>query len=262
MRTLTLRRVAASCFLAAVVFVGLGHSAPAWTVTYEYRTDQAKYTVAPGGTAPVNVFLRETFAPGDPTFLDTEGLLTAGVRVHFDVPTVPTDPAEVLTTADIAINPAFNGPTFSDVVAGSSAGFFGAVDFFSPTVTTPTGPGFNEILLGTFTFTAGLVPGEVTNLLATDFDTSTDETLTGNSFLVLDPLIADATATITVVTPEPSTQVLGVAGLMTVLVIIRARLSALFHWSIVNTNPGSVRGSASMGNVGLRGWSTQLFNRR
>ena len=59
------------------------------------------------------------------------------------------------------------------------------------------------------TFHAGNVPGEVTNLLITDFDPLLDDTISGVSGISLDDMIVDGTATITVsAVPEPSSGVL------------------------------------------------------
>ncbi|MBX3414213.1 MAG: hypothetical protein KF708_16115 [Pirellulales bacterium] len=202
--------------------VGASHAVRAEPL-YSYRFDQASYTVSPGAAFPVSVYLRETFDSGDPTLLDTDGLLTAGVRVRFDVPTVPSDPARVVAPGDISANPAFDMSPFIELVPNASAGIGASVDFFSPAVTALTGPGFHEIWLGTFTFSAGTVGGEVTQLVATDLDLTTDDILTENSFLILDPFVADGFAYVTVTVPEPSAGMIAAAGALMLLVAAHRR---------------------------------------
>lgn len=193
-----------------LLIISLIASAAQGAVIYEYRFDQSQYFVLPGQVFTVNVYLRETFEPGDSTLLDSEGLFGAGVRVTFDGSPAPSDPAKVVANTDIAPNILFDGATSTDIVPGSSAGFTAIVDVASAAVTSPTGTTFNEILLGQFTFTAGMVTNEVTQLLATDFDPATDDNVTNASLTVLDSRILTASATVTVV-PEPATMVLMVS---------------------------------------------------
>lgn len=184
-----------------------------------YTFDQSSYTVAPGGTLDVQVFLQQN---GADTILTDEGLLSGGVRVFFDKAPVPTDPAQALALSDITPNPLLDdtllGATL-DLDSGASAGFVDSVDdIFSPLFG-------DSILLGTFTFTAGSVDGEVTSLRATDFDLLFDDTVAGD-FSALDTSINDGFATITVssaAVPEPSSfALLGVGGLG-MLVVCRRR---------------------------------------
>jgi hypothetical protein len=190
---------------------------------YQYVFDQANYTVAPGGTVPVTVSIRETFDPQTDTALlapGTDGLIGGGVLVQV-VPPLPSSPAQVKSTGAIQGNSAFSValvpqlpapgvPNSAGLLELASGPVFGTVTSQSASSETVNLP------LGTFTFTAGVVPGEVNNLVAmnTTIDGMTPSannvTLSG---VVLDPLIQPGTATITVagsVVPEPS-------GLMLVL---------------------------------------------
>ena len=189
-----------------------------------YEFDQANYTIAPGGTVNVDVFLTQTAAT---TLLADEGLRFAGVRVFFDTAPLPMDRAEVVAATDITPNPAFNDtdPFFTgqEVVAGQSAGFLDGVALGTAPVTA-TG---NRILLGTFTFTGGTIGGEVTNLRATDFS-GFAETISGVNGTTLDGTIGDGFATITVnstasaTVPEPSGLLFGLFA-VTGLVVRRRR---------------------------------------
>lgn len=205
-------------FLSLLVTIAWGNVASA---DYEYRYvfDATNYTVSPGQTVPVNVYLQETVNGGSTPWFTTAGfgLFNGGVRVYFDQPTVPTDRAEVLNTTFIQKNPLFTDPaTTLSVVPGSSAGLGAAVnDPFTQLIQgTPVNASTSRILLGTFTFTAGLIPNEVTNLLATDFDAITQNVVVTSPFnpVDIDALILPANATITVI-PEPSSlALLGLGG--------------------------------------------------
>lgn len=166
-----------------------------------YAFDQSNYQVAVNGTIDVQVFLQQFGSiAGDPADLSTDGLTSGSVQLFFN-DTPPSDPAEVLMTSDILPNPALDdtllGAEF-DLNPGVSAAFVDGVDF-TPLLGT-------NILLGTFTFTAGSVAGEVTNLRTSDWR-AFDDTVAGN-FAALDGVIGNTTATITTFSsaavPEPS----------------------------------------------------------
>ncbi len=205
-------------FLSLLVTIAWGSTASA---AYEYRYvfDATNYTVSPGQTVPVQVFLQETVNGGSTPWFTTPGLglFIGGVRVNFDELPVPTDRAEVLSTANIIANPLFtDSPPTLSLVSGSSAGLTAAVaDPFSELIQgTVVNASTSRILLGTFTFTAGLIPNEVTNLLAGDYDAITQNVVITSGFnpVDLDALILPATATITVI-PEPSSlALLGLGG--------------------------------------------------
>lgn len=180
---------------------------------YSYAFGQDTYTVTPGETFLVDVFLQETVTGGEPPRLADDGLFGAGVRVHFD-----EAPAQVIGLDDILPNTAeFDDALFlfTDLVPGVLAEFTEVIDLLSPPVFgTEVSPDVFRVFLGSFRFTAGLTPGQGF-IFALDIP-ETDDTITDAGFL-LDPLILPASATITVV-PEPSTLtllgigVLGIAG--------------------------------------------------
>lgn len=199
--------------MAAVISVA--HDAKA---AYRYVFDQSNYTVSPGQTVTVRVSLQET----ETTVFRDDGLIGTGVQVRFDDPPQPSSPAMILTTADIANLSDFELEWTkeaypNDGYAGLSLGTFGT----AYGVETPAGSDIYHVLLGDFTFTAGALGGEVTHLRATDFNTSTDETIyyrNGDIFdpVALDSLIMDATATITTV-PESGTLLLSAIAALCLL---------------------------------------------
>jgi hypothetical protein len=203
--------------LLAIIGGGPLHAGP----SYQFVFDQANYTVAPNGTVTVGVGLQETFNPQTDTPVlapGTDGLVGAGVQVQVVSP-FPSSAAKVNSIGDISGASAFslafvpqlpvpgttNGAGFVELAASS---VFGTVTSSSPTLETVLVP------LGSFTFTAGSVPGEVTNLSA--LNTTLDPTQASfnnvtTSGIVLDPLIQPGSATITVVgavVPEPAGLVL------------------------------------------------------
>ena len=185
-----------------------------------YQFDATNYSVAPGATVDVEVFIVQTGnTTNDPVDLSTDGLESAAVRVFFDG-NPPTDRAEVLSTGNITFNPQFDDIALeqSDVMPGISAGLADSIDFVANPVTG------TNILVGTFTFTAGLVPGEVTNLRATDFGVL-DDTIAGDAnFTSLDDIIVDGVATITVTAiPEPGSMIF-LAGIGLVIGLRRRRM--------------------------------------
>ena len=185
-----------------------------------YQFDATNYSVAPGATVDVEVFIVQTGnTTNDPVDLSTDGLESAAVRVFFDG-NPPTDRAEVLSTGNITFNPQFGDSALeqSDVMPGISAGLADSIDFTANPVTG------TNILVGTFTFTAGLVPGEVTNLRATDFGVL-DDTIAGDAnFTSLDDIIVDGVATITVTAiPEPGSMIF-LAGIGLVIGLRRRRM--------------------------------------
>ena len=174
---------------------------------FVYSFGQSNYNVAANGTVDVEIYLLQSNPVGDPVDLSVDGLQSGGVNVFFDnMP--PSQPAFVNSLADIVPNPQFDDTLFGEelfLTSGSSAGFVDGVN------TTPlTG---NSIFLGTISFTAGGVVGEVTHLLATDLRAQ-DDIIAGDAFFTpLDSLVGNGSATITVTAvPEPSSALLLVLG--------------------------------------------------
>jgi hypothetical protein len=207
--------------LSLLVTIAWGSIASA-AYEYKYVFSSNNYLALPGQIVPVEVYLQETVSGGSTPWFTTPGLglFSGGVRVYFDVAPLPTDRAEVLSVANISKNPLFTDPsTTLNLVSGSSAGLIAAVnDPFTQLIQgTPVNATTSRILLGTFNFTAGLIPNEVTNLRASDFDTimpTNQNVVIGSPFdpIDLDSLIIPATATITVI-PEPSSlALLGFGG--------------------------------------------------
>lgn len=165
-------------------------------LSYAYTFDQSTYNVAANATVNVEVFLQETGANGDPFVLAPSGVGLTGTGVTVSYPSGGV--ATVASASDIAGNSAFDNGGFgiATSLSSTSAGFTQSI-LFNPNVTgSLTAPETYEVLLGTFTFTAGPATGSEI-ITASEFDPSLSEVITGNG-AVLDSLIADGTATIDV----------------------------------------------------------------
>jgi hypothetical protein len=172
-----------------------------------YAFEHTNYTVAAGGTVDIKVYLEQT---GGETILTDFGIIGASVNVLFNEVPGPLDPAEVLNDFDISPSTAFDDPVLTEVFhdPGVSAGLVGVVDIGSAPLTG------SSIYLGTFTFTAGAIDGEVTMLRATDLSLLFEDTVAFDG-TELDGLIGDGFSQITVTSaavPEPASS--AVAGAM------------------------------------------------
>lgn len=155
--------------LAAIAF-STGRAEAGFTFAF----DQDSYTVSPGGTVDVKVFLRGT-DPVSTAVLTTDGLVTAGVEVDFQIKDLSGQdipgPSRIVSTADIIPNPLFDAPPpFLQTALAPDSTFIAAqlseaADLVSPNVLAT---GSEGILLGTFRFTAGN-PGVTTGLVAKDY---------------------------------------------------------------------------------------------
>jgi hypothetical protein len=174
----------------------------------QYFFDRSNYTVAPGGTVAVTVFVQETVKPSDDSSLlgpGRDGLIRGGVVVQVGLP-APTKPARVRSTSAIAGNSGFDLAIIPQIPSPSTSACAGILELSQS-------PVFGEVVsrsatcqsvllpIGTFTFTAGPVAGEVTFLTAMAMEDAGD--IAGgsnvtNSGIVLDPVIQPGTAMITV----------------------------------------------------------------
>ena len=196
-------------------------TAQAQAASYIYEFDQDNYGVLPGQTVDVKVFLTQN--DPNPIDLTVDGLFSGGVRVIFG-DNAPSDPAVVTSLSDITPNPAFDDTLLGEELflePGQSAALIDGVDDISAPLTG------TSILLGTFRFTAGDIPSEVTNLRADDVrpDPFTD-TLAGDfpTLTSLDESISPGFATITVI-PAPTAAAAGAAGMISLCLFTRRRLN-------------------------------------
>ena len=179
------------------------------------RFDQANYTVGAGQVFDAQVFLVE--GPGT-NVLQTDGLFGAGMDLNFNLAPSVSDPAQVTSVAPpVGLDSTANVITSITPSVGSNAGVATLIwDNGIGPILFPSA-GSDEILVGTFQFTAGLTPGQVTNL-SLDIPTGLGGQFVTGAGDVLDASISTGTATITVASavPEPSSLVLLAGGLICV----------------------------------------------
>lgn len=208
---LAISRLSAVLCTTSVMLLCVGSVARADPV-YEFTFDQSNYTVAPGGTVYVTVYLQET--PGTGTsVLDANGvgMFGAGVTV-FDIAPLPPEPAQVLAAAGIALNPGFNDTSSARKGVANSPSILAylsevtdATVFVHADDPTP-GRAHYLMTVGTFQYTAGTTPG------ITFLQTGNNPLVVGDVNITalgnaLDSFIVHTGATITT-TPEPSALVL------------------------------------------------------
>lgn len=197
--------------------------------SFSFEFDRTNYVVAPGGVVNVQVLLRQSGVAdaGDTNILGglgAVGMTGTGVRVTFGA---GANDAQVLSPSDIAGNPGFDNfgfPPFTSASSGSA--LLSQSTSGTPLLGQNVAPDTYDLLLGTFTFTVGSVPGQVTTIGASiplspnSSDniaaTSPDPTVLTN--------IASAGATITVqgggLVPEPSSLLLGALASVVVVSLL------------------------------------------
>ena len=185
--------VVLSLMSAACLWIGAAHAA----VTYSFLFDSPSYIAAPGGKQNVSVYLEEVVGSGGTSILAPSGvgMVSLGTMVRWDDPPVPASPATVLATSDITPNAAFD-QIFANVYSADAT--LNDFALLNPVAHgTQVASGVYEILIGTFSFTAGTTSGNVTHIRATAYGGGENVNVAGDGVTALDSLIADATATIT-----------------------------------------------------------------
>jgi hypothetical protein len=159
-------------------------------------TAGSNFSVAAGSTVDIRVYLAQT---GSDTGLSATGLNAAGAKLTFDQ-TV----ANVASTSAITPSGAWDN-SFKSVGTGS-ASLNVTQDSGTGALKAPTtGTDANRVLIGTFTFT-GVSAGNTLAVTADPHPGSDDNVLADGT--VLDSLIVNSSAVITVAVPEPGTLLL------------------------------------------------------
>lgn len=195
---------------------------------------QANYWATPGSKVDVSIYWQQVIGDGETSVLDLAsavGMFGQGVQVRWDDPVMPSQPATVISsTADIACNAGFNDTdSMHRIVTDSYAQLSEVTDGMTFVYGAQTNPSVWRQLIGTFSFTAGTVPGEVTHLLATRYVGPFD----GETYIIdadgrkYDGETGLATATITVTTPEPGSLALLTVGLGVLLAYVLRRSNQL-----------------------------------
>jgi len=185
-------------------------------VVYSFEVEQAAYSLSPGQSIQIPVYLTETVTEPDSSLLASEGgLWSAGVLVQRSDSSVG---APVLLTGAAANEAAFDDLPALTAVADDEASILELRDLLQATGVLPDetfpGSGIRQVYLGSFTLTAGATVGETTTFYVGD--NTTDDTRTWLNSTLLDDDI-QATSFRATVVPEPATLVLLTAGALGLL---------------------------------------------
>jgi hypothetical protein len=217
----------------AAAFIGLGLAAPQSDAAalFSFKTPLSQYTITPGATVSVDIYLQETLTEGTPSeLLQYQGLIGAGIRI--DTLSVPSSPNSASYLADLS-----QFIPSSEFMGGTGATPYFLSQPFSPSVVSPayllefvdfdqdgiTGDAISstlrQVYLGTLHLTAG--SGGETVFQATTINASSQDFVfaAGNPDPVVISAIAPARFTLSVV-PEP---VMFLPLLATTLLLIRRK---------------------------------------
>jgi len=197
--------------IAFAVFAALLTSEAQAQLSYEFYFDQANYTVAPGSTVGMDLFLRETASGGSIPRLavgNDDGLFAFGVNVDFSS-AVGGAGSTIATDADVLIDVIFDDFLSNQVDdLGTSTDIFGAVTTVAGYENAETSPGVHDVHLATLIVTAG-DDGSVTTFDIADHTDTAAAFTNFADFFVIDDIANYGSATVSVVAvPEPAAAVL------------------------------------------------------
>jgi hypothetical protein len=193
---------------AALGWSALSGSTSDAAIIYDFGTSEigysgitgTNYTLDPGESVTLFVFLRETLVD-DTSFLADEDGLSSGAALIERVGALPTDPAVITAVARDLSN--FSQFSSDSVEAGGAEATVGGVRSFDATSGTPIltiNDNERRVAIGTVTIQAGDVLSEVTTFQTGD--PGGDDTVTWENLVTLDDDIVPGEFTVSVV-PEP-----------------------------------------------------------
>jgi hypothetical protein len=190
-------------------------------VTFDFVAGQPTYSVAPGGTTTVPIYLRETLTGSSISLLASEDGLFSSVAQASRTGTPPSTPAMITGATKDVTN--FDDSNFDDTTFAPTLATIGGSRSFNdahgtPVVVDPFDSNVRRVSIGTVTITAGSAPAETTTFQLADRP-GRDDTLTWTNGTILDSQIAPSTFSV-VTTPEPSTAI-AFAGAAAVAMLIR-----------------------------------------
>jgi hypothetical protein len=209
------------CVVLAVVVGSVLLSSPVHGALFSFSVDQSDYSVLPGHSIQVPVYLQEYVLPPDTSFLAAqEGLWTADVLAQRTTLGL-LSPAR-LTGASANEHDFDDLPATLSVADGQASIYEMAT---SGVLGDGTFSGGHRIELGTFTLTAGTIVGETTTFQVTPLGGGFDGTVTWLG-TVLDGTINSTSFAVEVIpVPAPPGLVLGLTGLSSVWVCTRGRFA-------------------------------------
>jgi len=168
-------------------------------VSYAWTTDSSTYTIAPGGSQTVHLYLQETGATSSEGIAAEDGLLGVGFSIAADGPG---------TIVSFAPNTATFSDGISQTLTSTSAAFSGEIPFDATVGPNPDSDG--RIDLGTISVTA-TGPGDTTFTISDFGPGAQTGTLDGTG--ALDDTIANGTFTVAVPEPASMTVIAGTAAI-------------------------------------------------
>jgi len=165
-----------------VCTVSRAQVAPQPDYNYVYASGQSGYSVAPGGSVNVPIYLQETSGDDSSLLSSENGLEQAGVQAN--VTTSPSDPANITGVngnAAFGSNITTTPLTFPSTTASISEFLYPSYGTGVLATVFPSAD-VSEVFLGTLTITAGNTPGETTAFTLAALPEGFDGGPIGNTF--------------------------------------------------------------------------------
>jgi len=200
--------------LAAAAMFSFASTSALGAVTYRYALDRGGYEALPNGDVTLRVYLEEVTTGGTTSLLVSEnGLSSAAFKIERLTP-APSQPSRIIDATSIATNTTdfapVGDPIFGPAITVAATSDNATVLVFANAggVTgTAVSPGVRRIWIANVTLRAGTIAGQTSSFRISDYDDAGDDTITWNSFLVLDGAdygIASATVDVLTTSAYPN----------------------------------------------------------
>ena len=194
-------------------------------ISYQYTAGGSSYTVSPGQSITVPLYLHEILTGGDTSLIGANGGLYAGGFAVIRSGTVPSSPAALTAIAGDLTT--FSGGFFAPDTMSMTSSFMRGAIAAGSTYPSPDANGL--ISLGTVTIQGGTIAGQTSSFMVQPYGISNatvtnlplpfgyDLDSTNNGTTAGPPTYAGATAMVYTVTTVPEPVSLAVLGLVPLL---------------------------------------------